>query len=149
MNPTRVPATAIALAAAALLVLNGVSAVLADAPKEAAGTAASAPPAKAEAKPAEAKTMTVKGEIVDLACYLTRSAKGAKHQSCALSCLKNGQPMGLLTENGTVYLLMAGHEDAKPFSEAKEFAAAQVEVTGPMAEMAGIKALTVTSVKKL
>ncbi len=150
MNPTRVPATAIALAAAALLVLNGFSMVLAaDAPQEAAGTAAAAAPAKTEAKPAEAKTMTVKGEIVDLACYLTHSAKGAKHQSCALTCLKNGQPMGLLTENGTVYLLMAGHEDAKPFSEAKEFAAAQVEVTGPMAEMAGIKAITVASVKKL
>lgn len=150
MNPTRVTAPAIALAVAALLVLGGASVSrAADPPKAAPGTAAAAAPAKAEAKPAAAKTMTMKGEIVDLGCYLTRGAKGAQHQSCAMTCLKNGQPMGLLSADGTVYLLLVSHDDGKPFGQAKELAAAQVEVTGPMAEMAGIKAITVTSVKKL
>ena len=95
------------------------------------------------------KAVTVKGEIVDLACYLDHGAKGEKHKACALTCLKNGEPMGLLTSDGTVYLLLAPHEDAKAFEEAKALAAEQVEVTGAPAEKAGIKGLLVESVKKL
>ncbi len=105
----------------------------------------------AKAAEAESKEVqsTVKGEIVDLACFLGHGAKGMDHQSCALKCLSSGQPMGLLTADGTVYLLMASHEDGKPFDEAKTLAALQVSVTGPMVNASGIKALTVESVKKL
>jgi hypothetical protein len=95
------------------------------------------------------KTMTVKGEIVDLACYLDHGAKGEKHKACALTCLKNGEPMGLLTSEGTVYLLLAPHDDQKAFEEAKGYAAEQVEVTGPPAERAGIKGLVVQAVHKV
>ncbi len=97
----------------------------------------------------KAKSVTVKGEIIDLACYLDHGASGAKHQQCALTCLKNGEPMGLLTADGKVYLLLADHQNAKPFDEAKGFAAQQVEVTGPEASKAGIEGLTVASVKKI
>ena len=99
--------------------------------------------AAAEAK--EAQT-TVVGEIVDLACYLGHGAKGMEHQSCAQKCLNSGQPMGLLASDGTVYLLMASHEDDKPFNTAKGFAALQVSITGPLVQASGIKALTVESV---
>ena len=95
------------------------------------------------------KAVTVKGEIVDLACYLDHGAKGEKHKACALTCLKNGEPMGLLTSEGTVYLLLAPHDDHKAFEEAKGYAAEQVEVTGPPAERAGIKALVVNTVHKV
>ena len=95
------------------------------------------------------KDVTVTGEIVDLACYLDHGATGAKHQQCALTCLKGGQPMGLLTKEGKVYLLLADHQDGKPFDEAKNYAALQVEITGPLAEKAGVTGLTVEKVKKL
>ena len=95
------------------------------------------------------KDLVVSGEIIDLACYLDHGASGAKHQQCALTCLKGGQPMGLLTKEGKVYLLLADHQDAKAFDEAKTYAALQVEVTGPMVEKAGITGLTVVKVKKL
>lgn len=95
------------------------------------------------------KDITVKGEIVDLACYLDHGATGMKHQQCALTCLKGGKPMGLLTSEGKVYLLLADHQDGKPFAEAKNYAALQVEVTGPLAEKAGITGLTVVKVKKV
>ena len=93
--------------------------------------------------------ITAKGEIVDLACYLDHGATGMKHQQCALTCLKGGQPMGLLTPDGKVYLLLADHQDGKAFDEAKTYAALQVEITGPLAEKAGITGLTVEKVKKL
>jgi hypothetical protein len=95
------------------------------------------------------KEITAKGEIVDLACYLDHGAMGMKHQQCALTCLKGGQPMGLLTSDGKVYLLLADHQDGKAFDEAKTYAALQVEITGPLAEKAGITGLTVEKVKKL
>lgn len=97
----------------------------------------------------EQASVTVKGEIVDLACYLGHGARGEGHRMCAQTCLKNGEPMGLLTSDGTVYLLMAPHDDATAFEQAKTLAADQVQVTGPVAEKAGIKAISVTQVKKL
>jgi len=97
----------------------------------------------------EEKKITVKGEILDLACYISHEGKGIKHQNCALTCLKHGQPMGLLSEDGTVYLLLADHKDSKAFEEAKGYAAEQVEISGELSERSGIKAITVKSVKKI
>jgi hypothetical protein len=94
-------------------------------------------------------SITVKGEILDMACYLAHGAMGMKHQQCALMCLKGGQPMGLRTADGKVYLLVASHQDGKPFDEAKGYAADQVEVTGPLFQRDGISAIEVDAVKKL
>ncbi len=94
-------------------------------------------------------SVTVKGEILDMACYLGHGAMGMKHQQCALMCLKGGQPMGLRTADGKVYLLVASHKDGKPFEEAKGYAADQVEVTGPLFQRDGISAIEVDTVKKL
>jgi hypothetical protein len=94
-------------------------------------------------------SITVKGEILDMACYLGHGAMGMKHQQCALMCLKGGQPMGLRTADGKVYLLVASHKDGKPFEEAKGYAADQVEVTGPLFQRDGISAIEVDTVKKL
>jgi hypothetical protein len=95
------------------------------------------------------KVITVQGEVLDLACYLDHGARGKKHQQCALMCLKGGQPMGLITKDGKVYLLLADHQDYKPFNEAKNYAADQVEITGPVARKSGLTGLTVEKVKKL
>ena len=51
------------------------------------------------------------GEVVDLACYVAQGAKGADHAGCAKTCVKNGQPMGLLTDDGTLVLLAADHKN--------------------------------------
>ena len=96
--------------------------------------------------PASAK---FQGEILDMACYMAHEAKGVEHASCAASCLKGGQPMGLLATDGTVYLLAADHGDASAFNKAKELAGKKVEVEGERAERAGIKAITVKAVKPL
>src|SRR5215831_6283562 len=89
-----------------------------------------AAPAAADEKKAAAKDKAVKGEILDLACYIGHGASGPGHAECAASCLKGGQPMGLLGSDGTVYVLMADHMDSAPYEKAKEFAGKKVEVTG-------------------
>jgi hypothetical protein len=90
---------------------------------------------------------TVQGEILDMACYVAHEAKGPDHAGCAKRCVKGGQPMGLLAEDGTVYLLYASHEDGSAFEATKEFAGQKVEVTGVEATRAGVKGLEVHSVK--
>lgn len=58
----------------------------------------------------KAKTETIKGEIVDLMCYLDHDAKGEKHAACAEKCIKSGGPVGLLTKERGVFLVVGDHK---------------------------------------
>ena len=87
------------------------------------------------------------GEIVDLACYIPQGAKGSDHAGCAKSCVKNGQPMGLLTDDGTLVLLAADHKGGEPYEALKDLAGEQAHVTGSLAERGGMKVVTVTGSK--
>ena len=94
---------------------------------------------------------TVEGEILDLACYVPHADKGrgADHAACAKKCVKAGQPMGLITEDGTVYVLFADHKDSAPFEKAMDHAGETVKVTGSIAETAGMKGITVHGVESM
>lgn len=92
-------------------------------------------------------TQTWTGEILDLACYVTHGATGPDHAGCAKTCVKNGQPMGLLTTDGTLVLLAADHKDGAPYEALKDHAGEQVEVTGTLDEKDGMKMVTVTASK--
>ncbi len=96
---------------------------------------------------AEAASVSVEGEILDLGCYLGQGAKGAEHAGCAKRCVKGGQPMGLLAKDGTVYLLLANHKDAAPFEAAKDHAGETVTIKGKAADQEGMKGIEVHSVK--
>ncbi len=97
----------------------------------------------------EDKLVTLKGEILDLACYVAHEAKGEEHAGCAQRCVQGGQPMGLLAEDGTVYLLFAGHKDASAFEAAKGHAGKRVEIMGLAATRGGLKGLEVRTVRGL
>ena len=93
----------------------------------------------------EAKSWT--GEVIDIACYVPKGAKGEGHSACAKSCVKNGQPMGLLTDDGTVVLLAADHANGDAFEGLKDLAGGSAEVSGSLADKGGVKVLTVTAFK--
>ena len=67
--------------------------------------AAATPANKAWLKKGHAVTLT--GEVVDLSCYLQLGKKGDAHKACGAKCVSNGEPAGLLTKTGKVYMLMA------------------------------------------
>ena len=92
--------------------------------------------------------VTVQGEILDMACYLSKGAKGEEHSACAKKCVKGGQPMGLLGSDGQVYLL-AGHEDSSAFDQAKDYAGKKVEIEGKELSGSGLKIIEVYRVKAL
>ena len=56
-------------------------------------------------KPQPGHPITRVGEIVDMSCYLQLGKHGEKHRSCGQKCVQNGQPVGLLTQDGSLYML--------------------------------------------
>ncbi len=93
------------------------------------------------------KTMTVKGEVLDMACYMGHGAHGAGHAQCAKMCLQGGSPAGLLSSDGKVYLLVADHDKPEPYTEVRKHGAGQVTVTGQFNDRNGVQALVVEDVK--
>jgi len=90
---------------------------------------------------------TVTGEILDMKCYKAGGKHGEAHKECAAKCIKGGSPMGILTEDGKVYLLIEGKENADAYNNAKKFAGEKVTLTGTVSEKDGEQALIVTEVK--
>jgi uncharacterized protein YabE (DUF348 family) len=91
------------------------------------------------------KPQTITGEVVDMGCYMGHGAKGAGHKDCAMKCVANGMPMGLLTDKGMLYVLTMNHENADPFNKTKEWAGEKVKVTGAVSVRNGTKSLQVDS----
>ena len=94
--------------------------------------------------PALAKTMTVKGQVVDEGCSLKEMAghKDGDHEAsaamdeCALECAKRGEPLALLTADGKVYRItggLAANNNAKLIAHMKH----TVEITGDVSEKDG------------
>ncbi len=94
------------------------------------------------AHPAAVRTIT--GELVDTGCYMAHGARGEKHVSCATKCIGNGMPMGLLTADGTLYLITLNHDNADPYNKLKDMAGKQVKVTGTVIARNGMKGIDVT-----
>ena len=90
---------------------------------------------------------TITGEVVDMGCWLGHAARGEKHVSCATKCLNQGMPMGLLTSNGTLYLVTLDHDNADPYNELKTMAGKQVAVTGGILTRSGMKAIEASAIQ--
>ena len=95
------------------------------------------------ALPAFAADMTVKGEVVDIACATSKkeAGKGAAHASCAMSCAKGGQPVGILTADA-IYTV-TGDYAANKNAKILDFVAKTVTVTGAITEKDGTKSINV------
>jgi hypothetical protein len=110
--------------------------------------------ASVDGKPLPGKVTTLTGEVVDYSCYLQLGKHGGKHRDCGQKCLRNGQPIGLLTKEGKLYLLMEEEHDPRRdgltnFRQAAiDHMAYIMEVTGTFSEVDGQRALYVTGFVK-
>ena len=93
------------------------------------------------------KSTTIKGELVDLGCFMGHEARGAKHKECATKCIAGGMPMGILTADGKLYVLTMSHDSPDAYNACKDLASKTVEVTGVVNERAGVRSLDVESAK--
>jgi len=93
--------------------------------------------------PASAKTMTVKGQVVDEGCSLKEMGqKGGDHEKaeemaqCGIDCAKRGEPVALLTADGKVFRIaggLAANNNAKLVPHMNH----TVEITGDVTEKDG------------
>ena len=105
--------------------------------------------ASVDGKPLNGRAVTVEGEIVDLSCYLQVGKHGDKHSACGKKCIAGGQPIGLVTKEGVVYLLMDEEHDPRRDGQttfrkaAGDNFAKVMTVTGTQTAINGIKSIYV------
>lgn len=64
--------------------------------------------------------VTVKGEVVDLWCYMRNDDHGQGHKNCSTKCANQGNPIGFLDEaKGDLYIL-AGKTDYQVTHEVRD-----------------------------
>ena len=104
----------------------------------------------AASAPIGAAPLTVKGEVVDLACYKNDKAKmGEAHKGCGMTCVKKGNPLAIVTADGQVYAIAGPYVENKNAKIVEgELFAVPVEATGEVADKDGGKVMTVTALKK-
>lgn len=103
---------------------------------------------------AEGTRVQVTGEVIDTWCYYSGvmggpdATVGSAHHTCALWCSAGGIPVGLLAEDGTVYMVLkVGADDASAGGDtALVLAAHQVEADGMLFQRDGLNYLLVNNV---
>ena len=94
-----------------------------------------------------AADMTVKGEVVDIACATDKkdAGRGAAHAACAMVCARKGQTIGILTADA-IYTV-TGDYAANSNAKLLDFVAKKVLITGEVTEKDGVKSINVKSIK--
>jgi len=93
-------------------------------------------------------TVTMKGEVVDMHCFVTRhggEGRGASHAGCANACLARNVTAGFVASDGKVYLLF----DEKPFpvkDKIAGLAGQSVTLTGAVVERDGVRGILLKSI---
>lgn len=107
-----------------------------------------------DGKPQPGSAVSRVGEIVDFSCYIQLGKHGEKHRACGQKCVNNGQPIGLLTKDGALYMLMPEEHDGRRDGgvDAKASAAEHmghiVTVNGTAAKVGGYNAIYVMGLTK-
>ena len=105
-------------------------------------------------KPEAGHAVTLVGEVVDFSCYLQLGKHGEKHRPCGQKCAQSGQPIGLLTKDGELYMLMPEEHDPRRDGGVDIRAAGSehmghiIKVNGTEAKVEGYRAVYVPGLTK-
>lgn len=98
-----------------------------------------------EHKHGEHAATTIQGEVVDVFCYVGHGAKGPGHANCAKKCIEGGLPVGILTDDGKLYLAAGDHVPMN--KELAKHAAKQVKATGKVSTRDGVNLIEITKLE--
>ena len=93
---------------------------------------------------------TIKGEVIDLSCYVTEAlkARGPDYQTCALDYAKAGEPTAILEENtGRIYVIIT-QDHNNTTEKMLPYLGKRVEATGTITQRSGITTIDINSVKE-
>jgi len=105
-------------------------------------------------KPVQGKQKTLIGEIIDVSCYNQVGKHGVVHKACGMGCATGGAPIGLLTEDGTVYLISPEEHDPRRDQKTTlrpiliNYMASIVKVHGTVTNVDGVKTVYVQGYTK-
>jgi hypothetical protein len=92
------------------------------------------------------KPITISGTVVDTGCYVSHDSKGEAHAKCAAACAKNGVPLAILDDHGTLYMPIAvEHKDQN--TKLMPFIEKRVKVTGTELQKGGLKGIAIKTVE--
>jgi hypothetical protein len=94
----------------------------------------------------QGQEIVVKGEVLDMTCYIAYNRSGAQHAECARNCIRKGLPVGLKGEDGNVYLLVG--EKPALNAELADYAAKTVTIRGKKTIRDGFAQLQVKEIRK-
>ena len=94
----------------------------------------------------------VKGEIIDLWCYLQGDNHGQDHKNCSTKCANMGNPIALLDEAKNETYILAGRTDYQVTHEVRDELIKRmnetVTVTGTLVKRDNTQLLYVASVER-
>ena len=101
----------------------------------------------ASTMPVFAADMTVKGDVVDVACANDKKFAGKIDEiiACSIAVAKKGDPLGVKTADALYSL--TGDYTANKNAKLLDFVARKVLITGEVAEKDGVKSINVKSIK--
>ena len=102
----------------------------------------------------EGKRVSLKGELIDTWCYFSgvmgapESVIGTAHHTCAMWCAAGGIPVGMLGEDGDVYMILKlPNDDASAGGDTfVELTNDTIEADGMVYERDGLKYLVVSEI---
>jgi len=95
-----------------------------------------------------AQEILVTGEVLDMTCYIASNLSGPEHAKCAKVCIRNGEPAGIKTRDGKVYLLTGNPGDSIN-AKLADYAAQIVTIKGKQTVRDGFAQLQVEEIRKL
>jgi len=95
-----------------------------------------------------AQEILVTGEVLDMTCYIASNLSGPAHAECARVCIRSGEPAGIKTREGKVYLL-TGEPGHSVNAQLADYAAQIVTIKGRQTVRDGFTQLQVEEIRKL
>ena len=96
---------------------------------------------------ARGQEIVVTGEVLDMTCYIASNLSGPDHAECAKVCIRNGEPAGIKTQDGKVYLL-TGEPGQSINAKLADYAAQIVTIKGRKTMRDGFAQLQVEEIRK-
>lgn len=93
----------------------------------------------------------ISGLVRDIACPIQNKQSTARNfnRDCAVSCARQGSPLAILTDDGTMYLpISASMPDTDQRSKLMPFVGKYVRVVGDVYERKGLHAVVLKEIKE-
>lgn len=114
------------------------------------GFASSTASAQEKKMPMGKEVTLTQVQVIDLHCFTAGGMKGDMHKECAIACSKAGVPLGLLSQDGKIYIPVSHSPmtSQKTFNDKLQPHAEQlVTVKGTVFERNGVLGIEIKEVK--